>query len=182
MFSPRHKVFVSYHHANDEYDKDEFESLFGYQYDILVSRSVQIGDLHPRLNTDTVRRLIRDEYLSDSTVTVVLIGSDTWRRKHVDWEISASIRHTPSSPRSGLMGIVLPSYPLYSSNEYDPHTIPPRLHYNIECGFAEIYLWNSDPVVVSGWIDEAFRRRKNETPDNSFPLFVNNRKGERWQP
>lgn len=30
----RHKVFVSYHHANDQYYRDEFEQLFTniYQY------------------------------------------------------------------------------------------------------------------------------------------------------
>ena len=40
----RHKVFVSYHHANDQYYRNRFEQLFSSTYDIMVSKSVQIGD------------------------------------------------------------------------------------------------------------------------------------------
>jgi hypothetical protein len=73
-------------------------------HDVMVSKSVQVGDIDPNLKTDTLRQKIRDEYLHDSTVTVVLIGSETWKRKHVDWEIAASIRHTQYNPRSCLIG------------------------------------------------------------------------------
>lgn len=60
----------------------------------MISKSVRIGDIDPNLATDTIRQKIRDEYLRGSTVTVVLVGPETWQRKHVDWEIGASIRHT----------------------------------------------------------------------------------------
>jgi hypothetical protein len=106
----RHKVFVSYHHARDQAYRDRFERLFAYDHDIMVSKSVQIGDIPTYLSTETVRQKIRDEYLRDSTVTVVLIGAETWQRKHADWEIASSIRHTEFNPRSGLLGILLPSY------------------------------------------------------------------------
>jgi len=177
---PRHKVFISYHHANDQAYRNKFEALFAEQFDIMVSKSVQIGDLDPNLKTETIRQKIRDEYLRDSTVTVVLIGSETWKRKHVDWEISSTIRDTLRNPRGGLLGILLPSY---SSNlrEYNPQTIPPRLHDNIECGFAAIHPWSENPTVVAGWIHEAFERRMEEDPDNSYEHFVNNRSGNQWQ-
>ena len=90
--APRHKVFVSYHHANDQAYRNYFEKLFVDTHDIMVSKSVQIGEISPNLQTETIRQKIRDEYLGDSTVTVVLIGSQTWQRKHVDWEIGSSIR------------------------------------------------------------------------------------------
>ena len=64
----RHKVFISYHHANDQVYRDKFERLFVNTYDIMVSRSVQIGDIDTNLKTETIRQKIRDEYLSDSTV------------------------------------------------------------------------------------------------------------------
>ena len=177
----RHKVFVSYHHANDQAYRDRFERLFAGIYDIMVSRSVQIGDINTYLNTETLRQKIREEYLSDSTVTVVLVGSDTWRRKHVDWEISASIRHTQRSPRSGLVGIILPTYPRPSPTEYYIHTIPPRLYDNIQCGFAKIYDWSENAAFVQNWIHGAFETRNMVNPDNSFPSFANNRSGVRWQ-
>ena len=43
-------------------------------------RSVDIGDIDPHLKSETVRQKIRDEYISDATVTVVLIGRHTWQR------------------------------------------------------------------------------------------------------
>lgn len=174
----RHKVFVSYHHAKDQAYRDQFERLCT-GHDIMVSRSVQDGDIDSNLNTETIRRKIRDEYLHDSTVTIVLIGTQTWQRKHVDWEIGASIRETAYNPRSGLLGILLPSYPLVNGR-YNPHTIPPRLHDNIECGYAEIYNWSMDTAAIQRWIHEAFKRRDTVLPDNSYPNFVNNRSGAAW--
>ena len=177
----RHKVFVSYHHADDQYYKNLFDNLFSNIYDIMVSKSVQIGDIDSNLPTERIRQKIRDEYLRDSTVTVVLIGSETWKRKHVDWEIGSSIRQTEYSSRSGLLGIVLPTYPRKDLTKYDPYTIPPRLYDNVKSNFAQIYNWNDNSFVVQKWIHDAFERRNKIIPDNSFPSFMNNRSGERWQ-
>jgi hypothetical protein len=179
--SPRHKVFVSYHHSNDQAYRNHFEKMFENIHDIIVSKSVQIGEIDSNLKTETIRQKIRDEYLSDSTVTIVLIGSQTWQRKHVDWEIGSSIRETMNSSRSGLLGIILPTYPRNDQTKYNSYTIPPRLQDNIECGFAKIYNWSNNPTTVQGWVHEAFERRNTINPNNAFPSFVNNRTGERWQ-
>jgi hypothetical protein len=179
---PRHKVFVSYRHSiGDQKYRNDFESLFAERHGVIVSKSVQIGDIDPNLTTDTIRQKIRDEYLRDSTVTVVLVGPETWQRKHVDWEIGSSIRRTQYNPRSGLLGIILPTYPRNDQSKYNPYTIPPRLYDNIQCGFAKIYNWSTDPATVQQWIHEAFERRNKIDPDNSFLNFVNNRSGDRWQ-
>ena len=146
------------------------------------SRSVRIGDIPDGLHLDEVSRRIRDDYLSDSDVTVVLIGKETWRRKHVDWEIAGTIRDSEANPRSGLVGILLPSHPSFRSNGYDPYTIPPRLYYNIECGFAELHRWSESPDQVAGWINRAFRERQRVNPDNTFVRFAKNWKGPRWYP
>lgn len=170
----RHKVFVSYHHANDQEYRNKFEELFADLHDIIVPKSVQIGDIDIKLKTETIREKIRDEYLSDSTVTVVLIGSETWKRKHVDWEISSSIRNTKNSSRSGLLGIILPSYPRTDSTKYSPNTIPPRLYDNIKCEFATIHNWSNNPEEVQNWIHEAFLRRDQVSPSNNRDLYINN--------
>jgi len=180
MATKVHKVFVSYHHDNDQYYWDEFEKIL-IQSGISIIKSVQLGDIDPGIKTEAVRQKIRDEYLRDSTVTVVLVGKDTWKRKHVDWEIGSSIRHTEYNPRSGLLGIVLPTYPTFKENTYNPHTIPPRLNDNIECKFAKIYAWNTNPLTIQDWIHEAFERRNIIPPDNSYPSFANNRAGDHWQ-
>ena len=173
----RHKVFVSYHHENDQNYRNLFERMFGSVY---VSKSVEIGEIDSNLKTETIRRKVRDEYLRDSTVTVVLIGRDTWRRKHIDWEISSSIRHTQFNPRSGLLGIILPSYPRSDRQSYDRYTIPPRLYDNIESGYSVIYNWTDNSNSIENWIHNAFLNKDKILPDNSRSLFNNNRSGSRW--
>lgn len=173
----RHKVFVSFHHENDEEYRKKFERIFN---NIYVSKSVDIGDIDPNLNTETVRRKIREEYLRDTSVTVVLVGKETWKRKHVDWEISASIRKTKMSPRSGLLGIILPTHPNYQEEFYNSYIIPPRLYDNIKCKYAKIYDWSSNTNTVQNWIHQAFLRRDTINPNNARLLFAKNRSGDRW--
>ncbi len=174
----KHKVFVSYYHEDDEKYRNKFEELFG---DIYVSKSVDEGDIDPNLNVEYVRQKIRDEYLKDSTVTVVLVGNNTWKRKHVDWEISSSIRHTEKNPRSGLIGILLPTYTRSSSDKYSSYTIPPRLWDNIECKYSVMYNWTNNAVTMEDSIHKAFLRKDKVNPKNTRTMFGKNRSGEKWQ-
>lgn len=187
-----HKVFISFHHGDKKLDplcgefwKERFEFLFQDRFEAIISKSVQDGDIEDGIKTETTRRKIRDEYIAEATVTVVLIGPETWKRKHVDWEISSSIRDTEKNPRCGLIGILLPTYPDYDKekNTYYKYTIPPRLQKNIECKFASIHLWDENPDVVQGWIHNAFLRKDKINPTNSYPLFGNNRASNQtcWQ-
>jgi hypothetical protein len=177
---PKHKVFISYHHANDQWDRDKFEKLFSDYYQVFITKSVQIGDIDPNLDVDSIRRKIREDYLGDSTVTVVLVGKQTWQRRHVDWEIGASIRQTKNSTRSGLLGILLPDHPDYGRDKYSRYNIPPRLYDNVKCGYSSLFDWSDDPNTVADWIETAFNRRSKVEPDNSYPSFKYNKSGERW--
>ena len=178
--SNRHNVFISYHHKNDEVYKIEFERLFSGIYDILETKAVSDGDIDTYLKTETIRQKIRDEFIRSASVTVVLIGSETWKRKHVDWEISSSLRDTQYNSRTGLLGIILPTYPRSDMDHYSANTIPPRLNDNLERGFAKIYNWSTNPNEVQQWIHQAFLRRKEINPDNSRDMFARNRTGEYW--
>ena len=97
----RHRVFVSYYHDEDQDYREYFEELFSDIYDIMVSESVEIGDIDDtKLSTERIRQIIRDEYLRDSTVTVVLVGEHTWQRKFVDWEIGPPASARQSTVRA----------------------------------------------------------------------------------
>lgn len=178
---PQYKVYVSYNHSiEDQEYRNHFEEILLANQDVAIMKPAQIGNIDPNLDVETIRQKIRDEYLRDSAVTVVLIGSETWKRRHVDWEIGASVRKTQDSPGSGLLGIILPTYPRNDITQYNQYTIPPRLYDNIKCGFASIYDWETDPFIVQKWIHDAFERRNKLDPDNSRPSFVENLFGDAW--
>lgn len=187
--TPRHKVFVSFHHEDQCY-KDYFVGMMG---DDIVDRSVADGDIDDqRLGTETIRQRIRDDFIRDASVTVVLVGKCTWQRKHVDWEIGSSLRDTKLNKRCGLLGILLPSHPnakmemCNPRGRYNPNLLPPRLADNCGPGdsFAELYDWSSDSDTVRRWIHAAFERRTTVLPNNGRTQFGRNRSGdcaEGWQ-
>ena len=55
--------------------------MFSNIFEIMITKSVQIGDIDSNLPDDSVMQIIRDQYLRDTTVTVVLIGSVTCKKK-----------------------------------------------------------------------------------------------------
>lgn len=103
-----HKVFISYHHANDQWAKEQL-SVWGIQGAIFEDMSVGTLDIDDTLPAETIRCKIRDEYLRDSSVTILLVGTETKNRKHVDWEIYSSMRDGPINKKSGILIIQLPS-------------------------------------------------------------------------
>ena len=176
---PRHRVFASFH-EKDRYMKERFIRLMGNH---IVDESVDTGNIDDTgLTTDRVRQIIRDGYIRDATVTVVLIGPETWQRKHVDWEIGSSIRKTKKNSRCGLLGIILPNHPDYNKSILTPNLIPPRLADNAigNDPYAGIYsmpcTWTQEtPVQIAQWIHQAFMRRSGSPPNNSYPPFRYNK-------
>ena len=102
-----HKVFISYHHKNDQRCKNALVE-FGLQHSIFIDESVDTGDISDSLSDESIREKIRDEYLRDSTVTIVLVGTETKRRKHVDWEIYSSMYDGTVNKKSGILVVSLP--------------------------------------------------------------------------
>lgn len=185
MTTKVHKIFISYHHGDtpqegDRVYREKLEKILATS-GIAINHSVPYNAIGSELMTETVRQKIRDEYLRDATVTVVLVGKDTWKRKHVDWEIGSSIRDTQLNPRAGLLGLILPTYPRQNSNEYNPYTIPPRLYDNIKCEYAKFSNWSEDSTILQNLMHDAFNLRTKINPDNSRPYFGKNRSGDSWK-
>ena len=177
----RPNVFISFHH-DDQKHKDCFVQMMKGD---VVDKSVKDRNIDDQnMRTATIRQKIRDNFIADATVTVVLIGPCTWQRKHVDWEIGSSLRKTKKNPRCGLLGILLPNHPDFGKEEYEPRLIPPRLADNCkgDAPYARIYRWPGSPNEVNRvrqWIHRAFKRRKKTPdPDNSREQFSRNRKGK----
>ena len=67
---PRRKIFISYHHANDQQYKNALENLLG---DSVIHKSVKDGDISTDVSTDYIKRLIHEDYLCDASVCIVLV-------------------------------------------------------------------------------------------------------------
>lgn len=104
----KHRVFISYHHSNDQWYKDEL-IRFGKENDIFLDWSVDTGDISDNLSDQEIREIIRDEYLQTCRVTILLVGTETKKRKHIDWELYSSMYNGKVNKKSGIVVILLPS-------------------------------------------------------------------------
>jgi len=149
------KVFVSYHHANDQRRADYLKAFYGSN-NTIIDRSLPTALASD--NNDYILSVIRSRHLKDSTVTIVLIGSETYKRKWVDWEIYSSLRPYLGRTRNGLLGIYLP----------DATIAPARLNDNIKTGYAVTMKWENISWQLSSKIEEAYNNRsKDYLVDNS---------------
>lgn len=169
----RHKVFVSYYHKDDEIYRQKFETQFGH---LFINKSVSPGDIDEDNSTEYIKRLIQKDYISDTSVIVVLVGPKTYCRKHVDWEISAALNKKVGG-YSGLLGIVLPNHPDASRTEVRNDTIPSRLLENIQSGYAKFINWTTSETTINSYINDAFDARLSRADKiiNSSPQFDRNR-------
>lgn len=173
----RHKCFISYHH-DDEQEVKEFIDTFDHSRDIFISKGIGAGmdgDIIQSINDDYIKRHIRNRYLRDSTVTIVLIGRCTWSRRFVDWEIAASLRNTATSKHNGLLAIKLPSVADTYVN------LPERLKDNLVQSFGQSYAqYQEYPFsanILADYIEQAYSARTflGHLVDNSRQLSRKNK-------
>lgn len=145
-----HKVFVSFHHGNDQQKANYLRDTYGKD-NTMIDRSLE--DEYDSKTDDEILSLIRTNHLKDSSVTIVLIGFETSNRKWVDWEIYSSLRPYGLRTRNGLLGIYLPS----------SGDTPARLQDNIDSGYAATMKWENISWQLSSKIEEAYNNRTKES-------------------
>ena len=168
----KHRCFVSYHEANSTAVKSFIEEFS----DVFTAKTVGVTDDDDFINSENkeyVMRRIREKYLSNTTVTIVLVGECTKARKYIDWEIASSLRNDPVNGRSGLLGINMKSLGTRGF-------APPRLYDNYDgdnqAGSYALYQpYPSSAQFLRNAIQAAFDRRATHAPDNTRDLFKYNR-------
>jgi hypothetical protein len=168
----KRKTFVSYYHDDDQEYKEKFESIFR---DLIINKSVEDNDIDSDNSDEYIKQLIRKNFLTDTTVLVVLVGPKTKCRKHIDWEIAGAIS-TRVGGNSGLMGILLPSHPDYGADKkYNKDNLPKRLAANLESGYAKLYDWTDNRVLMQKYLDDAFAGKSDtEKIRNNIPQMGEN--------
>ena len=174
MSAPRN-CFLAYHRA-DAPAADRFVTEFDGVWRALIDRGIDAsmaGAIVNSSNDAYIKTSIRETYLRATTVTIVLVGAHTWSRKFVDWEIAASLEHTATSPRSGLLAIRLPGAPAD-----DAAILRTRLGDNIrgDDGYARLWPYPRTRAELAAMIEDAHRRRDTHAhlADNSRRLRERN--------
>lgn len=186
----RRKVFVSYHHANDQFYANQLRDFYS-QTDTIIDRS--LPEAFDSDDNEYILSQIRQNHLKDSTVTIVLIGQQTWARKWVDWEIYSSLRPYGNRTVNGLLGVLLPRVSI--------DKLPPRFaanyrtdSYRRQIGYARLVTWDkiSPPFfwpqlfsnnevqlkreTLRSYIESAFSNKVNTNLiDNTLDRYKNNK-------
>lgn len=193
-YTNKHKVFLSYHHA-DQYYKNELirkNDIDG----IFCDASVDTGDIDDTYMSDQmIREKIRDEYLRDSTITVVLVGRETRLRKHVDWEIYSSMYDGKINKKSGILVVNLPTITQFfrantdeeknlvcksatwrtvenyeESYPYMPKRIIDNFKSDVPIAVVDYNTIINNPEDFKKLLDIAFNRRASNNYDLSRPM------------
>ncbi len=179
-----HKTFISYHHKNEQTQKEDIIKEFGAEN--FIDKSVADGDIDPDTDESKIMNIIRTEYLQDSTVTLVLVGWETHSRPFVNSELQASLRDTENNKHNALIAVVIDDLygKIYSENKcscgceariktnyYDSYMpdlvkknnqlVTNSCHYNddeVYCAIIKYSLFITDPEK---FINEAFDKRDN---------------------
>ncbi len=102
------KAFASCHHDNDRQYREHPACLAEVHW-AFEDGSVELGDIDDTLSSEAIRRIIRDEYLRDTQVTILPCGTETRFRKHVDRESKSSMIDGSVNMKPGILVIDLPT-------------------------------------------------------------------------
>jgi len=165
-YGTKRRVFMSFCQRNRD-EADEFIETWAIREGVFTPRALGVSDNDDFINStnpEYVISQIRQNYLADSTVTIVLIGTCTHSRRYVDWELKASLRSGEVYTPNGLIGILLPSCG-------DRAHLPPRFAENWsreqEC-YARYYYYPTTANQLGGWIEDAYVAR------NTRPHLIQN--------
>ncbi len=134
-----HRVFISFKTEDKSY-KNYIQSNLGVD---MIDKS--LNEAIDSEDEDYIMRKIREDYLSDSTVTILLIGTHSSEnegqeeQKFIKRELQASLYNGKSNSRNGILGIVLPQM-------YD--TIYKNAYTCSECGNTHNYVGINDSTVI----------------------------------
>lgn len=151
----KRKIFVSYHHRNDQAWYNSFSQTFGTQFDLFHDTSLerQIDSD----NTQYIAQTIRDSHIKGSSLTIILCGLETHKRRWVDWEIHATLED-----EHAVLAIQLPSLD-YQSQTYGQVYVPTRLSENINNGYAHFVGWPSSAQELLVAIEAAIQKSSNKS-------------------
>ena len=176
------KVYLSYD-LDDRAEVEAFLKRFDYLNDSVLHRNFAELDEDIVKNSDKLEVIhnLREHYLKDSAVTLLLLGKCTFAKRAVDLELMASLHggHDDMATASergklpnGLVAVMLKSY--------DENGFPNRLNENLrvderELPYAVVIPYPENKEAVAEAVQEALERRRTKIPDNTPTMLLEDR-------
>lgn len=155
----KRKCFVSYY-SGDALEVNRFLADFR---DVFIPKVIGVSDGDAFINSedsDYVMGKIREKYLGDSSVTILMIGQCTHSRRYIDWELKSSLRRGSYTP-NGLLGILLPSM---GTSGHLPERFKSNWNKdNSNLGYALYCSYPSSQSTLRSWIESAYNRRTSHS-------------------
>ncbi len=184
MIDMPQSIYLCYH-PEDQALVDTFLQDFDHLNGLAVWREGELPEDILRDNDKhSVIHKIRERYLKDSAITLVLIGPCTYTRRAVDLELMASLHHGGDEMANadeaerlpnGLLGVLLPNY--------DNAGFPDRLNENLQVpdrgtqAYANVIVYpeSRDALVEALRDAERARSERRDLVDNSPHMFSEDR-------
>ena len=173
------KVYLSYD-LDDRSEVETFLSDFDYLNDSVLHRNFQElpEDIVKNSGKHELIHRLREQYLKDSAVTLVLLGKCTFAKRAVDLELMASLHGAQDamatatdrgSLPNGLVAVMLKSY--------EQNGFPDRLNENLvvserELPYAVVIPYPKRKEILTGAVQEALKRRRDKVPDNTPAMLL----------
>ena len=158
-YGTKRKVFITFY-KGDRTEVDAFIEKWATHEEVFIPKALGVSNNDDFIDSDDpeyVMSQIRRKYLSDSTVTIVLLGKCTHSRRYVDWELKTSLRSGKVYTPNGLIGILLGSRAQIGAH------LPERFQdnwnkENREC-YARYYYLPETATQLGSWIEDAYSAR-----------------------
>lgn len=144
----KRKVFISYHHENDQGWANLMRTTYADKYEIFYDNS--LDDEVDSDEPDYINKVIREDYIVGTSITIVLCGPETWKRRFVDWEIYSTLHR-----EHALLGVILSTA---TKNLQGNFIVPERLYDNIAPGYAHWMHWPTNAAELKGAIETAISK------------------------
>lgn len=173
------KVYLSYD-LDDRLEVEAFLDEFDFLNDSVLHRNFAELPVDIVKNSDKheVIHHLREQYLKDSAVTLLLLGKCTFAKRAVDLELMASLHGgrddmATAAERgtlpNGLVAVMLKSY--------DENGFPSRLNENLvvderELPYAVVIPYPDSKEALAEAVQEAAERRRDKVPNNTPTMLL----------
>ncbi len=139
---------------------ENFVDRYGTLFDAVYTRGVTEGDdFVASPSDDLIIASVRNRYLLDASLVIVLLGESTWSRRFIDWEIAAAL----GGPHGEPLAVAA-----FTIGEPSATKLPPRLATLAPCPATVHCLPTSDEQLL-GAIASTLTRQG--VPASSTPLL-----------